>query len=68
MVYIKIKENTAQGKLFAAYAKTLPFVEIVEENELTPKQRKEMLLKGFEEGLLQIKAGKAKKYKDLHGK
>jgi hypothetical protein len=37
MLYIRIKENTQQAKLFAQYVKTLPFVEVVEKEKSKKK-------------------------------
>jgi len=33
MIYIRIKEDTQQAKLFVQYAKTLPFVEIIKKED-----------------------------------
>ena len=37
MLYFKIAENTVQGKAFAEYVKTLPFIEIVENEFIESK-------------------------------
>ena len=59
MLYLRIKENSQQAKLFALYAKSLPFVEFVDiENS------KSKLLSEIEAGLKDVKLmqdGKLKK-------
>jgi len=41
MVYLKVKENSQQAKLILAYLQTLPFIEVIEKenlpNEITLK-------------------------------
>jgi len=37
MVYVKIKESTAQAKALLAMLKTLPFVEIIEKEDIPNK-------------------------------
>jgi hypothetical protein len=37
MLYFKIAENTVQGKAFANFVKTLPFIEIVEKEFIESK-------------------------------
>jgi len=49
MLTVKIKENTKQGKALAEYVKTLPFVEILEDETETE------LLKQIEQGLKDVK-------------
>jgi len=50
MLYLRIKENTQQAKLFAVYAKSLPFVEIVDIENNNKK-----LLSEIEAGLKDVK-------------
>ncbi len=60
MLYIRIKENTQQAKLFAQYVKTLPFVKVID----VKADKKSKLLAEIEEGLTEVKQmqeGKAKK-------
>ncbi|GEM_PF-1977289 len=63
MLYIAIKENTMQGKAFAEFVKTLPFVDIVEK-ESTAKMSKKEFLDDFKQSMKEVKLmqeGKIKK-------
>lgn len=49
MVHIKIKENSKQAKAFIEFARTMSFIEFVEE------QKKEKILNEIREGLKDVK-------------
>jgi len=58
MVYVKIKDNTAQAKALLAMLKTLPFVEIIEKDNV-PNQTTLKAMKEVEAGKV-IRAKSAK--------
>ena len=61
---LKINENTQQAKAFAEYIKTLPFVEIIDE-ETEGIISKEQFKADFKESLREVKAKKTKPLKNL---
>jgi hypothetical protein len=68
MLQIRIKENTSQGKAFAEFVKTLPFVEIVDEGQ-AKSLSKQQLLDDFAQSVREVKERKTKPLKNLlHGK
>lgn len=62
MLYIRIKENSQQAKAFSQYIKTLPFVEIFEDEE---KITKAQFLEDIKTSLKEVKAKKGKPLKRL---
>lgn len=64
MLYIRIKENTQQAKLFAQYIKTLPFVEIID-IENSDKITKKQFIEDFRKSLKEFKEKKTKSLKYL---
>lgn len=34
MIYLKVKENSAQAKAFLQYIRTMPFIEVIEKSEI----------------------------------
>lgn len=34
MIYLKVKENSAQAKAFLQYIRTIPFVEVIDKSEI----------------------------------
>ena len=58
MLTVKIKENTKQGKAFAEFIKTLPFVIVIDDKTNEPNQTTHKALKEAE-------TGKTKKFKDI---
>ncbi len=64
MVTIKIKQNSKQAKLFLDYAKTLPFVEVIETTE-SGVENNDGLLSDIENGLREVKKIREGKIKPL---
>lgn len=64
MLYIRIKENTHQAKIFAQYIKTLSFVEIID-IENSDKITKEQFIEDIKKSFKEVKAKKAKPLKHL---
>jgi len=60
MVYLKVKENTAQARIFLEFIKTMPFVEFVEKNDIPNAET----IKAIEDAR-KGKGTKAKSVKDL---
>lgn len=68
MLYLRITENSQQARAFAQYIKTLPFVEIVEQDDDTTLT-KEQLLADIRKSFEDVKAHRTKPIKELlHGK
>jgi len=59
MLYIRIKENSQQAKLFAEYIKTLSFVEVIEV-ENPDKISKEKFIEDIRKSLKEVKTKKTK--------
>ena len=64
MLYLRLKDNTQQAKLFAEYIKTLPFVEIID-IENSDKVTKEQFIEDIRKSLKEVKAKKTKPLKHL---
>jgi hypothetical protein len=64
MLYIKIKENTKQAKLFIQYIKTLPFVEFINIKD-SDKITKEQFIADIKTSLTEVKEKKTKPLKRL---
>lgn len=61
MLHIQIDENSQQAKLFAEYAKTLPFVTVID----TENDKKNKLIADIKTSLKEVKEGKTKPLKQL---
>lgn len=64
MLLVKIKENTQQARLFAQYIKTLPFVEVVDQ-ENNVQISKNQFLDDFKTSLKEVKQKKSKTLNNL---
>jgi len=64
MLYLRLKDNTQQAKLFAEYIKTLPFVEIID-IENSDRVTKEQFIEDIRKSLKEVKAKKTKPLKHL---
>jgi hypothetical protein len=64
MLYLKIIDDTQQAKLFAQYAKTLTFVEVIENDDNEPIS-KEQLINDIKKSLKEVKTKKTKPLKNL---
>jgi len=58
MIYLRVKENTQQAKAFAQYAKTLDFVELIEDDE--PKITKAQFTEDLKASFREVKQNKTK--------
>ncbi len=71
MVHIKIKENSKKAKAFIEFARTMEFVEFVETDDLqgtNTKISKKQFLSDFKKSVEEVKQGKTKPIRNLHGK
>ena len=64
MLYLRLKENTQQARLFAEYIKTLPFIEIIDIDN-SDKVTKEQFIDDIKKSLNEVKAKKTKPLKHL---
>jgi hypothetical protein len=58
MVYLKLEDNTAQAKAFLEYIKTIPFIEIIEKDEIPNEKTRN--------AIAEAEKGKLKKFKTVH--
>ena len=64
MLEFRLKENTTQGKLFAEFIKTLPFIEIINRDNNNKKTAKDELTADWKTSIKQandMHSGKMKK-------
>lgn len=66
MAYLRIKENSKQGKLMLEYLKTMPYVDILEENdEIIKRISKNEFLSDFRKSIKEVKEKKTKSIRNL---
>jgi hypothetical protein len=66
MITLRIKENSKQAKMFAEYAKSLPYVEIIQTAGLgKPTTKKEVVLTAKDEAFLKKVRRSAKQVREI---
>jgi hypothetical protein len=59
MVYLRLKENSSQAKAFLEYIKTIPFIEIIDKNEIPNETTCNAIAEADQGNLKRFKSTKA---------